>query len=566
MSSSIVITIGVIGAVAWLAFLGVAALRSRGKEEIPPNLAPGMTDDVLETNRLERAQVGAVLLSAFLAVGLPLYYLTESNRQESFVDQFHEESVERGEHLVEEFACYGCHGPGGAGGVAPYVEKRSGVSVSWAAPPLNDIFYRYGREEVRYWIAYGRGNSPMPPWGVVGGGPMNDQQIEDIINYLETQQIPQIDAVQNVDDIVTSELQRLEGAEAAVAAAVLRQRQVIADLERAPELAPIAQDLAIRARAALTTASQGLDTDGDGLSDAAETLINDITQEAKAAFLLPGLVELSLDPANPATNGSPDREAAEAALAGLRGLVASSRAPALEPFAEAIAESLENSGPDGDGDGVADEEEPRIGAQMTAAIGEILPSLLRVTALDPTNTSSQGGESDLETASQAVSGLESIALGLQISTDNFDKLIGPARDSLSRLQAAGAAKAWEFDFESIAARTFGGDVESAQRVVGIFNGYCARCHTAGYSAGVPYQLEAGSGGFAPALRQGRPAVQFLDQESLVAFLTLGAEANKPYGVNGFGNGQMPGFGKQLSVEDLELLARWLLSGDLTGKG
>jgi len=102
--------------------------------------------------------------------------------------------------------------------------------------------------------------------------------------------------------------------------------------------------------------------------------------------------------------------------------------------------------------------------------------------------------------------------------------------------------------------------------VGIFNGYCARCHTAGYSAGVPYQLEAGSGGFAPALRDGRPAVQFLDEASLVTFLTLGAEADKPYGVNGFGNGQMPAFGKQLSIEDLRLLARWLLSGDLTGKG
>ena len=566
MSSSIVITIGVIAAVAWLAFLGVTALRSRGREEIPSNLAPGMTDDVLETNRLERAQAAAVLLSAFLAVGLPLYYLTETNRQESFVDQFHEESVDRGEHLVEEFACYGCHGPEGSGGVAPYIEKRSGVSVSWAAPPLNDIFYRYGREEVRYWITYGRGNSPMPPWGLDGGGPLNEQQVEDIINYLETQQVAQVDAVQNVDGIVQSELQRLAGAEAAVAAAIINQRQVIADLQRAPELAPIAHDLAVRARASLDSRSQGIDTDGDGLSDAAETNINDITGEARAAFLLPGLVELTLDPANPATNGTPDLEAAEEALAGIRALIDSARAPALEPFADAIEEALATVGPDEDGDGIADEVEPRIGAQLTAAIGEILPSLLRVTSLDPTNVSSQGGETDLETASQAVSGLESLALGLQINSDNFDKLLSPAQASLVRLQAAGAAKAWEFDFESIAARTFDGDLDSSQRAVGIFNGYCARCHTAGYSAGVPYQLEAGSGGFAPALRDGRPAVQFLDEASLVTFLTLGAEADKPYGVNGFGNGQMPAFGKQLSLEDLQLLARWLLSGDLTGKG
>ncbi|NIR38262.1 MAG: hypothetical protein GWN79_14355, partial [Actinobacteria bacterium] len=71
--------------------------------------------------------------------------------------------------------CYGCHGPDGVGGVASYVEKRSGVTVSWAAPSLNDIFYRYGRDEIRYWLVYGRGNSPMPAWGLAGGGPMNDQ-------------------------------------------------------------------------------------------------------------------------------------------------------------------------------------------------------------------------------------------------------------------------------------------------------------------------------------------------------------------------------------------------------
>ena len=72
MSSSLVITLAAIAAVVWLAYLGVSALRARGKEEVPANLAPGTTDDVLETRRLERVQQAAVLLSAVLAVGLPL--------------------------------------------------------------------------------------------------------------------------------------------------------------------------------------------------------------------------------------------------------------------------------------------------------------------------------------------------------------------------------------------------------------------------------------------------------------------------------------------------------------
>ena len=43
MSSGVIITIVVIGAIIWLAVLGVSALRSRGSEEIPSNLAPGIT-------------------------------------------------------------------------------------------------------------------------------------------------------------------------------------------------------------------------------------------------------------------------------------------------------------------------------------------------------------------------------------------------------------------------------------------------------------------------------------------------------------------------------------------
>ena len=124
---------------------------------------------------------------------------------------------------------------------------------------------------------------------------------------------------------------------------------------------------------------------------------------------------------------------------------------------------------------------------------------------------------------------------------------------------------WEFDFEGIAANN-DISVEEAERVVGIYNGYCARCHTSGYSAGLAFTQEAGSGGFGPAVWQSRPAVQFLSDEDLVNFLIVGAVANQPYGVNGFGNGQMPAFGAILSQDDLALLAKWLRNGDLTGTG
>jgi mono/diheme cytochrome c family protein len=565
MDSSVVITIVVIAAVAWLAFLGVSALRSRGPEEIPANLAPAESDDVMETKRLERSQQAAVLLSAFLAIGLPLYYLGETNRQEGFVAQFDAESVTRGEHLVEEFACYSCHGPEGTGGVAGYVEKRTGALVSWYSPPLNNVFYRYDRDAVRYWITYGRGNSPMPPWGLPGGGPMNEAQVEDILNYLEANQVPQAVSANAVEADLRVALEELAGAEDAIDIAILNQRQLIADLQRSPEMAPIAVELAAAARAALDNAGEGLDTDGDGLSDSAEQAISEITARAAEAFSLPGLEPIELDPENPATDGTPDADKVAALIDALTAL-AEGPAPIVAVQLEAIQNALDAGGDDTDGDGIPDAAEALIPAQVDAARTAVLPTEIRVVQLDPTNPSSVGGEPDRATATRVVSGLQSLALNLEVQRNNLESLLVPAEQALVNLLDAKEQRAWDFDFQGIADHVFDGDVETARRVVGLYQSNCARCHTSGYSAGVGFAQEAGSGGFAPALWDGRPAVQFLTEDDLVAFLISGATANAPYGVNGFGNGQMPGFGATLSSEDLANLARWLRAGNLTGMG
>ena len=55
---------------------------------------------------------------------------------------------------------------------------------TWNAPALNTIFYRFDEEEVRFILVYGRPFSPMSPWGLAGGGPMNDQQIDTLLAYL----------------------------------------------------------------------------------------------------------------------------------------------------------------------------------------------------------------------------------------------------------------------------------------------------------------------------------------------------------------------------------------------
>ncbi len=566
-----IITIVVIGVIVWMAVLGVSALRSRGSEEVPANLAPGETDEVMETKRLERAQQAAVLLSAFLAVGIPLYYLGEPARQESFVDAYAEESVARGLAHFEEYQCASCHGADGGGGAATYVEKRSGVTVSWAAPSINDVFYRYDRDEVRYWLVYGRQNSPMPAWGLDGGGPMNEQQIEELIDYLESDQfsISQEEAVGQVESKIATAVSQLGTARASVEDQILQQRQLIANIERASELEPIMADILARADTLGDTLGDGIDTDGDGVADAKETEVNQLTAETRQALLLPGVEPVTFAADNPATNGTPDLEVAQTIVDTYRDLADSGRAPVLQTYADAIEALITGGGgedtTDTDGDGLTDTAETQIPGQVTLAIGAITNDYAP-TSLDPANPESVSGVVDSETAATALTELNTLYTNVRLNATNGDTLLADANESLSFLEQALAEEAWSFDFEGVAAHAFDGNVERATRVVGVFEAYCARCHTSGYSAGPAFAQEAGSGGFGPALYEGRPAVQFLSDEALRDFLIVGAVANQPYGVNGMGNGRMPGFGEVLSEEDLLDLAHWLRQGNLMGKG
>ena len=85
------------------------------------------------------------------------------------------------------------------GGEAPYTVASATTgevrAVDWKAPALNTVFYRFSREEVRYIITYGRPGSPMSAWGLDGGGPLNSQQIDNLLDYLESIQIPREDCI-----------------------------------------------------------------------------------------------------------------------------------------------------------------------------------------------------------------------------------------------------------------------------------------------------------------------------------------------------------------------------------
>ncbi len=190
-----------IGWVAYAIFNVVGGRKEVGSEvELAPNRKPYYDDEVLEGRRLERVQLYGVLLLVVIVVGLPLYWVLEPSRQAGAKEGWDNRFASWGSQLFAPtaeggFNCAGCHGGMAAvGGEAPYTVTDSVtgevVSVNWKAPALDTVFYRFDEEEVRFILNYGRPFSPMSPWGLVGGGPMNTQQIQNLLEYMKSIQIP----------------------------------------------------------------------------------------------------------------------------------------------------------------------------------------------------------------------------------------------------------------------------------------------------------------------------------------------------------------------------------------
>lgn len=189
--------------VATVAYVLVNVLFSAKAEvgselELAPNRRPYLDDEALEGPKLERALTVGLLMLVVLAVGLPLYWIMEPGRQENAAGDFGRKFRERGEQMfaatgenAQALNCAGCHG-GLTGGVAPdYLLTRPDGSidvVQWRAPQLSTALLRFSRDEVRYIITYGRPGTPMPAWGVDGGGPLNDQQVQNLVDYLDSNQ------------------------------------------------------------------------------------------------------------------------------------------------------------------------------------------------------------------------------------------------------------------------------------------------------------------------------------------------------------------------------------------
>jgi mono/diheme cytochrome c family protein len=201
----------VLGALAAAAALVVIRRRSASPNNtVPPALRPGEIDAVLESDRLTKIQWWGFGLSVFFAIFLPSYWLMEPTRMTSAEEKFAEESIERGKlyyalrtdpqtgkENIEGKECARCHGSNAEGGSNDFLNPRTGQRSRVQVPELKSVFARYeeppegykdSRAFIKETIERGRPGTDMPTWGVDHGGPLTDQEVEDIINWLESVQ------------------------------------------------------------------------------------------------------------------------------------------------------------------------------------------------------------------------------------------------------------------------------------------------------------------------------------------------------------------------------------------
>lgn len=185
-----------------LAFAGglvLLSLRRRGdRPDIPPGMTPGPADEVLERRHVERTMAWGVVFTAIIALSVAWVWLREPDQNVADAIELVHRAEERGERwfgIADEanptgFGCARCHGVEAEGGSIPFTNPDTGeFTPAYPVPPLNNVCGRLPidhaeRTDIKETIMEGRPGTPMPSWSVRFAGPMNDQQVQDLIAYL----------------------------------------------------------------------------------------------------------------------------------------------------------------------------------------------------------------------------------------------------------------------------------------------------------------------------------------------------------------------------------------------
>lgn len=176
---------------------GVLVLRGRraaARPDIPIAMRPGPSDADLETPLLNKLQGWGVLLVVFFVVWIPMTWLFEPNLNLSQEQALLTEAIARGESDVQNFSeenqggvsCVRCHGPELQG--SRIIDTTTGLVrptpnlTTVCGGPWTGHALIYSLKDIYATIEQGRGI--MPSWSIRFAGALDDQQINDIVNYI----------------------------------------------------------------------------------------------------------------------------------------------------------------------------------------------------------------------------------------------------------------------------------------------------------------------------------------------------------------------------------------------
>jgi cytochrome c553 len=172
------------------------ARRAAAAPEIPTAMRPGPADADLETPLLLKLQGWGVLLVAFFVIWVPMTWIFEPDRNLSQEQALLTDSIARGKAGVQLYSeenqggvgCVRCHGQGLEG--STILNTTTGTPIPtpnlttvcggpWTGHPAI-----HGLDDVYATIDQGRAGTPMPSWSIRYAGALDDQQINDIVNYI----------------------------------------------------------------------------------------------------------------------------------------------------------------------------------------------------------------------------------------------------------------------------------------------------------------------------------------------------------------------------------------------
>jgi cytochrome c553 len=170
------------------------AARRESRAEIPRAMRPGPSDPDLETPLLLKLQGWGVLLIVFFAVWVPMTWVFEPDRNLSQDRALLTDSISRGRAAVQLFSeenqggvgCVRCHGQGLVG--SRIIDTKTGAIIptpnltTVCGGPWTGHMLIYSLQDVRTTIEQGR--NLMPSWSIRYAGALDDQQIDDLINYI----------------------------------------------------------------------------------------------------------------------------------------------------------------------------------------------------------------------------------------------------------------------------------------------------------------------------------------------------------------------------------------------